>query len=152
MPDFQFQLRPAKISDAELLYNWRNDPLTRQFSHHQEEIDFNAHYAWLKNSLHNENRKIHIVYIDIEPVGTVREDFSDGITELSWTVNPDFRGKGIGEAMVSFVANRIKNPIKAEVKESNTASKRIAEACGMRLEKTQNKVMFFYRDAKLSQE
>lgn len=121
------KLRPVTIQDAELLLDWRNDPQTRQASHNTGEIQIEEHISWLESTLNNVNRSLFIAEEKDVPVGTVRSDYSDGVYELSWTVTPFARGRGVGKRMVSILANQISGPIRAEVKSENEASIRIAE-------------------------
>lgn len=77
--------------------------------------------------------------------GFCRADHSDGVAELSWTVAPERRGKGVGSRMVSLAASQIDGPIRAEVKAGNEASRKIAEAAGMTLEREDGGVLYFAR-------
>lgn len=133
------------MSDAGILYKWRNDPQTRAASHNQDEIDFDTHLKWVEKSLKDTNRKIYIAEVGNLPVGTVRSDYNKGICELSWTVNPEYRGQGIGRQMVTLLAKQIKGPIRAEVKAENLASSRIAEACGMKIETSKDGILYYFR-------
>lgn len=117
------KLRPATIEDAQILFDWRNDPLTRESSISTDPVAWDDHVRWLEASLSNPNRELLVAEIDGVPVGTVRLD--DGV-ELSWTVAPSQRGKGIGKQMVSLVE---RGSI-ARIKRSNVASQRIAGAAG----------------------
>lgn len=85
-----------------------------------------------------------------KPVGTVRSDLFEGISELSWTVNPAYRGQGIGTKMVTLLAKKIDGPIKAEVKAINLASRHISEACGMILKESKNGILYYIKSEKNS--
>ncbi len=144
-------LRPAVMSDVEILYKWRNDPQTRAASHNQDEIDFDSHRKWFEKSLKDIDRKIYIAETGNIPVGTVRSDNKKGVSELSWTVNPEYRGQGIGRQMVSLLAKQIKGPIRAEVKAGNLASSRIAEACGMEIQTRKDGILYYFRGEQISE-
>ena len=76
-------------------------------------------------TIHNPNRKLYIAWEKItlnddllifpisiiNPVGTVRIDHSFHFNdyELSWTVAPEARGKGIGKSIVAIVASQYKD-------------------------------------------
>jgi RimJ/RimL family protein N-acetyltransferase len=77
------------------------------------------------------------------PVGVVRADFRMDHCELSWTVAPEARGKGFGKAMVAKVARSLGGNVRAEVKQTNVASQSIAQAAGLRLERSNNGVLYF---------
>jgi len=81
------------------------------------------------------------------PIGTVRADVSDGVHELSWTVAPNARGRGVAKRMVALLASRILEPIRAEVKPGNTVSTRVAEHAGMQFDCETDGVLHYRRAA-----
>lgn len=141
----KLKFRLVTIADANILLKWRNDPETRKSSHNSQKISKDEHIKWLKTSLKNSNRKIFIVEYKKHPVGTIRSDKKKDITELSWTVAPEARGRGIGKEMVAFFANQIIGPIRAEVKVNNEASKRIVEYAGMKFSYKENEILYYRR-------
>lgn len=143
----KLSLRPATLEDAELLLKWRNDATTRMASHTVDEVKLEKHIEWLKSTLKNKNRQLYVAEENGIFVGTVRADFENGGYELSWTVAPEARGQGLGKRMVALLANKIKEPIRAEVKKGNDASSRIAEYSGMKFVKADsNDVLHYQRD------
>ncbi|MFI5011032.1 MAG: GNAT family N-acetyltransferase [Hyphomicrobiales bacterium] len=115
-----------------MLLAWRNDPETRRMRHHGEEVRPRLHFSWLDACLRDPDRRLYIAEIDAIPVGTVRADHADGVWELSWTVAPAHRSRGVGKDMIAEAARLIAGPIRAEVKAGNLASIRIAEGAEMR--------------------
>jgi len=142
-------LRPAAIQDADLLLAWRNDEQTREASHSRHEVMKEEHLSWLTDTLNNSNKKLFIAEECGVPVGTVRSDYSNGVYELSWTVAPDARGRGIGKRMVAVLAEQIAEPIRAEIKAGNKASLRIAEYVEMDYEREGEGIVHYYRGAAL---
>lgn len=124
-------LRLATAEDGELLLKWRNDPETRSASHSTDEIDRDGHFKWFSATLSNPDRMLFIAYQDGSPVGTVRADKSESSTELSWTVAPEARGKGVAKEMVRAASEAVEGDIKAEVKVGNIASLKVAQHIGM---------------------
>lgn len=143
----KLQLRLAKLDDAQVLLEWRNNPATRDASHNTALISEDEHIQWLKKILENENRKLYVAEINGIPVGTIRVDSENLGYELSWTVSPTARGSGIGKAMVSLLAEGIPESIRAEIKIGNIASIRIAEEAGMVFSREENGVLHYRRDA-----
>jgi RimJ/RimL family protein N-acetyltransferase len=141
-------LRQAHFEDWDILFKWRNDPETRKSSHSTNTISIDSHKSWLQSVLDNESKKIYIAIENDIPVGTVRADYYSEYCKLSWTIAPEFRGKGIGKAMVKILADSISMPLKAEVKKDNIASVKIAEYIGLILEKEENGILFFYSENK----
>jgi len=143
-------LRRATIEDAEVIFEWRNDPVTRLSSHNTEAIDFSSHVAWFRATLENPMRQLLIAEQDGVPVGTVRTDYdANGSAELSWTIAPGARGQGIAKHMVKAVADEVakKCVVKAEVKVGNTASVKVAEAAGMQMARQDGEILHFRRMA-----
>jgi len=141
------RLRSATIQDTDLLLEWRNDPQTRKVSHHTAEVQRDEHISWLTKTLNNANRRLFVAEENGVPVGTVRADLSDGVYELSWTVAPNARGRGVGKRMVALLASQISGPIRAEVKAGNASSIRIAEYAGMEYDREDNGVLHYRRPA-----
>jgi RimJ/RimL family protein N-acetyltransferase len=84
-------------------------------------------------SLANPNGQLLIAEHDGVAIGTVRLDFSGDRCELSWTVAPEARGRGLGSLMVAGAVPAAggKNVV-AEIKRGNSASIRIAAKAGFR--------------------
>jgi len=101
--------RPATVRDARLLWQWRNDPLTRAGSRSPEEVSWEDHLRWLTSSLARPDRLLLVVQDGAGPVGTVRWDL-DGQAEgpaegereweVSITVAPDRRGRSLGRPLL----------------------------------------------------
>lgn len=144
-----FRLRPATLQDAELLLAWRNDPQTRRSSHNNAQIELSAHLIWLEAALVNSSRQILIAEAEGVPVGSLRVDRqSDGVSELSWTVAPAARGQGVGRHMLAALLARISGPVRAEIKQGNTASIRIAESVGLTLNRAEADVLHYVGSGK----
>src|SRR3990167_5701995 len=136
-------LRSATEKDAIFLFKLRNDEKTEAASHNTGDISWSEHLVWLKNTFKNKNRKLYIAEEDFIPVGQIRTDFSCGVYELSWTVEPELRNKGIGKRMVAELAKKISGKMRAEIKSDNISSIRIAEYIGMRKYCENNRVLYY---------
>ncbi|MCP3924031.1 MAG: GNAT family N-acetyltransferase [Desulfobacterales bacterium] len=137
-------LIPAGIENADMILEWRNDIESRRASTIPDIISREDHIEWLEKSLQMENRKIFIAVEEDTPVGVVRADFLDGEHELSWTVSPDFRDRGLGKKIVSLLVTSLSLPVSAKVNKNNKASIKIAEYAGMK-KKSKNGDMNLYR-------
>ncbi|WP_137169149.1 GNAT family N-acetyltransferase [Marinomonas sp. FW-1] len=139
-----FRLRPAEMKDAEFLLAWRNDPATREASHNQDVIGLDDHIKWLSNSLNKPDlRLLWIAEMDGLAVGTCRADRLEYAWEVSWTVAPEARGKGIAHQMLSKLVHSFNEPLVAQVKPDNIASMKVAERAGFVLDKQENGVLFY---------
>ena len=141
------RLRAVTIQDADLLLDWRNDPETRNASHNTVTVQREEHIAWLTKTLSNARRQLFVAEESGVPVGTVRADLSDGVYELSWTVAPNARGRGVAKRMVALLTSQISEPIRAEVKCGNMASAKIAEHAGMEFYREADGVLHYRRAA-----
>lgn len=117
-------IRPATMDDAELLYAWRNDPVTRQNSINPEPVEWAGHVSWLGKRLSLEAPGLFIA-VTSEPVGTVRIDGD----EISYTVAPEHRGKGIATKMLTLARERF-GAKEAQIKTENLASISAATKAG----------------------
>lgn len=89
-------LRPATSDDADLLLEWRNDPVTREMSLSSDVVTPEGHAAWLAASLGSQERRLFIANADGRPVGQVRLDARGaGSYEISITIAPAARGRGL---------------------------------------------------------
>lgn len=137
----------ATENDAHRLYAWRNDSLTRANSHDSRPVDLSAHLLWLARTLADPYRTLLIAELDGVAVGTVRLDRTNGACELSWTVAPELRERGIGTRMVCLAAAQLTESIRAEIKKTNTASTKIASAAGMSCVDERDGILHFARPA-----
>lgn len=141
------KLRKAEFNDWPLLLAWRNDEETRKNSLNTEPVSETAHKQWLEKILQDGHRRLFIALEQDEPAGTVRADYDPEHNrfELSWTVAPHARGKGLGKKMVKLLADSIQGKVMARVKTGNISSVKIAESAGLVFEKEENGFLFFLR-------
>lgn len=141
----ELRLVPAQAADAERLLAWRNDPVTRAASHQAQEVSASEHHAWLLRSLADPSRRIWLAWLGGAAVGTVRCDRPAGQahTTLSWTVAPEWRGQGVGSAMLRLALATGPGPWHAEVRLGNRASVRLAESVGLVFDKAVEGTLHF---------
>jgi RimJ/RimL family protein N-acetyltransferase len=122
------QLRPVDARDAELLFEWANDPTTRAASFTTSAIGWDDHRAWLEARLRNPAATQWIGSFSGAPVGLVRFDrLDDGTAEIGVTVAPSQRGRGWGPALIDAGCDRMfatgsVTAILARIKPDNDAS------------------------------
>ena len=117
------KIRLAKFEDAQTLFDWRNDALTREMSRNNSHVDWADHVVWLMRRL--EFPGLHIAEVDGNPVATFRVDGD----EISYTVAPAQRNNGVGLTMLR-IARKMYGPLRAEIFSKNAASIKIAEKAG----------------------
>jgi RimJ/RimL family protein N-acetyltransferase len=144
----RYRLRDAVLSDADDLFRWRNDRETRVWSRDTADVCWDEHVTWLKSTLRNPNRQLLIAEDERGAVGTIRLDLLDGVWQMSWTVAPEHRGKGVGAAIVQLAVTRITGErVFAKIKAANLASRRIAEKSGFRLCGERDGMLVYWRSS-----
>jgi RimJ/RimL family protein N-acetyltransferase len=132
-------LRPAEISDAELLYEWRNDSETRRMFYSSNPVSWKEHADWLRRVVADPSEVLQIGHIDGWPVGVLRFTFrADGV-HVSITVAPGARGQGLGRQLLGLGIDQINSAYpagtyRARIKPENAASLTIFRACGFEVD------------------
>jgi UDP-2,4-diacetamido-2,4,6-trideoxy-beta-L-altropyranose hydrolase len=130
-------LRPAGISDARLLWEWRNDPLVRANSFQSEPVAWETHLAWLQRKLASPDCRLWIAECEGRPVGQVRYDRDGALAEVSLSVAAPCRGRGLGAALLARSAPCAARDLQvrrlvAFIKPGNLPSRRAFERAGFR--------------------
>lgn len=123
------QIRPANFDDAQRLFEWRNDALTRAMSKTTDPVTWDGHVGWLSRRLAGENHGLFIAEVDGAPVGTCRIDGE----HISYTIAPEHRGNDYAYKMLVLVAKEF-GVLKAEIKAENAASISAAKRAGHEIE------------------
>ena len=132
------RIRPAVEGDARSLFDWRNDEETRAMSGDTAPLVWESHLEWFTKALSGgfPGRSIYIIESEEgEQIGTVRSDErDDGFTEVSYTVAPQWRGRGLGKHMVlQFAREKLSGKkLLARIEKGHVPSERIAEALGLK--------------------
>ncbi len=96
--------RPAGPADCRRVFEWANDPETREASFRSEPIPFDAHERWYSESLAGERRILRIACLDGEPIGLIRFDVDAGdagTAEIGINIAPEHRGRGLASPMLA---------------------------------------------------
>lgn len=135
----RLQVRPATMDDAALLHAWRNHPATRAVSADSREITFEAHCAWLNQTLADPQRHLLLGEIGKRPVGSIRFDRQPTAqAEVSLYLDPHLHGLGLGPHLLRAGQDwlRANAPdgatlrLLARVLPGNLASARLFETAG----------------------
>jgi UDP-2,4-diacetamido-2,4,6-trideoxy-beta-L-altropyranose hydrolase len=130
--------RPARLNDAELLWQWRMDPEVRANSFSSDPIPLTDHERWLASVLDHPDRWLYVIEpVDGRrggPVGQVRFDRDPGDSSpiVNVSVAAEWRGAGWGGALICagmrrFLAESEVGEVEAQVKFENVASARAAD-------------------------
>ena len=128
----------AGLKDSKIIFEWRNDELTRTMSHTTDIVDWEGHSAWFASSLENKNRLLLMCEIknDSKKIAVVRFDVNSTRALVSINLAPEMRGKGISKQCLREAITGFKyefpqvTDLDAEVKLRNIASQRLFESVG----------------------
>lgn len=122
--------------DSRAVWEWRNDPVTRQMSCTTELIPWSAHKLWYARTASAAGTTLLIAAVDGEPACMVRLDtLTPGAAEVHINMNPALRGKGLGRPILAaacaygFDQHKL-SCIDAHIKVENTPSIKIFEGVG----------------------
>ncbi|MFH1979276.1 MAG: GNAT family N-acetyltransferase [Patescibacteria group bacterium] len=138
--------RKATTRDIKLLFEWRNDPLTRVNSINTKPVPWENHVEWFKKITSNPEYSLFVAKEKSKLVGTIRIDTKKNKkkpSELSWTIAPKMRGQGLGKKMVTMTVKMSKKPLFAQIKRGNIASEKIAEHAGFKLKSKDRKSSYW---------
>jgi spore coat polysaccharide biosynthesis predicted glycosyltransferase SpsG/RimJ/RimL family protein N-acetyltransferase len=144
------RVRPAEPSDRELLYQWANDPLTRQMSFGTAQIAWDEHVAWFERVTADPHSgpAIAEAWLDggWKPVGQVRIEAPDNAglasgarpSVVSIGLGPKYRGHGLARPVLQAAvgARRAQFPCErlvAHIRPDNAPSLRIFAQVGFAL-------------------
>lgn len=131
-------LRPATMEDAELLYRYRTDSVTRAMFLTDGPSSRDAHDQWLAMALRIDTAPcLYIAERGGVPVGTGRFDRqANGEAWVSITIAPECRGKGYAEPLLTALAEEARRhgcvALRATIKSENLPSLRAFLAAGFR--------------------
>jgi RimJ/RimL family protein N-acetyltransferase len=122
--------RAATLRDARLLWEWRNDPVTRASSRSSGELPWEDHLQWVTASLSRTDRRLLIVEGpggtdgSVVAVGTVRWDLEGergpaGDWEVSITVAPDLRGQSLARSVLGAAELALTEMARSDVARSS---------------------------------
>jgi UDP-2,4-diacetamido-2,4,6-trideoxy-beta-L-altropyranose hydrolase len=126
------------MGDADVLWRWANDPVTRANAFSRAPIPYAAHLVWLAGRLRSEATRIWIFSDGATPVGQVRIDRAGDVGEIDICVAPGHRGRGYGRVMLTEAVLRAQREWGAGVRpralvlDRNPASLALFRGCGFR--------------------
>ncbi len=127
--------RKATENDLMTVFDWANDPVTRQMSFNQNQIKLEDHERWFNRIISSPGTYLLIIEKEDVPIGQIRVD-NDG--EISHSIDKDFRGQKLGTPSLEAAMNYIRKEtdvteIFAQIKSENIPTLRIYEKYGYKL-------------------
>ena len=131
--------RKADLSDANLYYNWLNDPEVREKSFDSNIIKWEDHVNWFNEKIHNPDYYFYIFQNNcLDYIGQVRiQKLNEMNSVIGVSVSSEQRGRGYGsiiliESCKDFFKLNNSFIINAYIKNNNISSKIIFEKAGFR--------------------
>lgn len=153
-PVLGLALRRAEFSDAELLFQWVNESTSLAGKlQTAESIGWDTHVAWLRSRLADPASRLWIAYAEGLPVGQIRiERRPSGDLEIDVYVSPHHRRRGWALAMLRAAAGEAARafpgePLTAQIRAENDASRRLFTAAGYGLSGARNDILVMRRHA-----
>lgn len=136
-PRTALTLRPARVEDAQLYFDWANDPEVREQSFDAKPIAWTEHAGWFARRLAD---SVLLLASDEAgmPAGQARFEPRGGAWRLSYSMAAEFRGAGLAAKMLGMALQEMRRrkvepvgaKVIAEVKPDNAASRRVFAALG----------------------
>ena len=149
-------LREVTGKDIDLLFQWANDPVTRQNAFHTEQIPYETHRAWFVKMLADRDVLKYILCStnsvgEVQNIGQIRLSIEDGEALIDYSVDPEKRGQGFGARMILMVEEKLREirtdvvSCKGQVKLENIASAKVFEKCGYDMDEKEQYLEFTKR-------
>ena len=144
-------IRFANKHDSQIIFNWRNDPVSRKMSHTKNIVGWEKHTRWFTDSLANQNKLILLCEEDgtTKKVAVVHFESLSNRALISINMSSLFRGKGKAKYCLNnsihFFAQHYPNVsyIDAQIKSLNFASKHAFESVGFYCIRKEKDMLFY---------
>jgi RimJ/RimL family protein N-acetyltransferase len=97
----KIELKKAEEEDLKITYEWAADPVVRAHSFSRNKIIEEEHSNWFKNKIEDKNCLFLIAKLDGEEIGSIRFDVKDNEAIISYLIDPEYHGKGLGQAVLA---------------------------------------------------
>lgn len=102
-------LKRASRKDCDLLFKLANDEEVRKNSFSSDKILYEDHIKWFNNKINSDKCIIFILKFKDNPVGQVRIDIESEAAVISYSLDKNYRGKGLSVTMLSLLEEEIRN-------------------------------------------
>ena len=136
----RLRLRAVDQDDAELLWQWRNDPTVRAAAFDSAAIDWETHIRWFESRLADPDCRIFLALDEAgEEVGQVRFEKEMEEAEIHLSVATGQRGRGWGTHLIRLATEEYSRSegvtrVRAFVRPENVGSLKAFEAAGYELQ------------------
>lgn len=125
-------LRAAGPADRDQVLRWNQAPDVRAQSRDPRPIDPATHARWFAARLADPSGRMWIAEVDGVGVGVVRIERAPGDSDdrISIALDPTWRGRGVGRAVIAAACAATPGPVLAEIRPDNLASRAAFAAAG----------------------
>jgi len=107
----KYKLVKLKKKQENILLRWRNEKITRLTSLNKNIVSIAQHKNWLKKIKKNKLNQVFIFYNDNIPIGTSAAIKRKNNYFLNYSIDKNYRGKGLAIKMLNLLLKRISNKI-----------------------------------------
>lgn len=133
--------RPAQRHDAQIYFDWANDPAVRSNGFHTQKLEWENHCRWFEKMIQASDSYLYLVSDACnKPIGQVRlTPDPSGHLEIGFSIDAAFRKKGLGLTLLQHTITKHSathpntSGFMARVKKTNQASARIFETLNFQL-------------------
>lgn len=127
----------ANRQHQKLLFEWTNDPVTRNASFNSNLIAWDEHVKWFSGKLSKPDCRIYIFNYNNVPCGMVRLEQVNNEVVIGVSVDQHFRGQGLAHQMISLATRKYAEEfnvklVTAYIKHDNISSQRAFERANFR--------------------
>ena len=128
-------VRPANETECLLYYEWANDPDVRRQSYSSHDISFDEHEKWFFEKILDKDYRMFVVEKAGKAIGQIRFSLNAGIATISYGLDKNYRGQGLGVSLLRIGCSELKKEIAniqiiGFVKKSNIPSSKAFEEIG----------------------
>jgi len=129
-------LRKVCEKDREQIYEWANDPDSRDASFSSAPLSWNEHVSWFERKIRDPETVFYIAYdVKNQPLGVVRFDLDDRDATINLNLGNNARGRGLASLIVDKSIKELSGErhifkVNAFIKHSNIRSIRTFEKSG----------------------
>jgi RimJ/RimL family protein N-acetyltransferase len=146
------KLREAVMEDAQITFDWANNPSIRMHSINKNKIEFDSHLSWFGEKVNSSNCIYLIAEKENQPVGSIRFDINEkNCAVISYLLDPNFHGMGLGKVIlldgIRFLTGAKKvSKISGFVYKENIPSMKSFENLGFRISQDNGDAVIFEKE------
>lgn len=90
----------ANENHQQLTYAWASSDVVRKYSFSKDKIDAETHRRWFHSAINDKGCFFFIAYLKGIPIGSIRFNRNNGEDIISFLLDPEYHGKGLGKQLL----------------------------------------------------